>query len=115
MPNTTGTSTPRGRLLRPAVPNPDDPLGLFGDCPPTWTINKGKLGQRPSSSAAEAMKQRDATVFKLRRHANHVALLRVVVGSSTFGLCSNTAANRSPVAQADSPAFNHVPLSRSRF
>ena len=75
------SSTPRGRLRRllflrqPALLNPDDPLGLFGDGPPTWTINRGKLGQRPSSSAAEAMKQRDATAFKLRWHAEHVALL----------------------------------------
>jgi hypothetical protein len=61
MPTTTRTSTLRGRLRRPVVPNPDDPLGLFGDGPPTWTINAGKPGQRPSSSAGEAMKQRDAT------------------------------------------------------
>ena len=60
---------------RPVVPNPDDPLGLFGDGPPTWIINKGKLGQRPSSSAAEAMRQREATAFKLRWHAKRVALL----------------------------------------
>jgi hypothetical protein len=81
MPTTTRTSVLRGRLRtplflrRPALPNPDDPLGLFGDGPPWWTINKGKPGQRPSSSAREAMKQRDATVFKLRWHANHAALL----------------------------------------
>jgi hypothetical protein len=57
------------------VPNPDDPLGLFGDGPPWWTISKGKPWQRPSSNAREARKRRDATVFKLRWHANHVALL----------------------------------------
>ncbi len=62
-------------LRRPKLPNPCDPLGLFGDGPPTWTINKGKLGQRPSSSAAEAMRQRTATAARLRWHANHVALL----------------------------------------
>jgi hypothetical protein len=67
-------------LRRPKLPNPDDPLGLFGDGPPRWTINTGKLGQRPSSSAGEAMKQRDATAFKLRWHANHVASL---VGNPT--------------------------------
>lgn len=70
-----GNLTPPGRRRRLVFPNPDDPLGLFGDGPPTWTVNKGKLGQRPSSSAGEAMKQRDATVFKLRWHANHAALL----------------------------------------
>ena len=81
MPTTTRTSIVRGRLRRPlflrrpALPKPDDPLGLFGDGPPWWTINKGKPGQRPSSSAGEAMKQRDATAFRLRWHANHVALL----------------------------------------
>jgi hypothetical protein len=62
-------------LRRPKLPNPYDPLGLFGDGPPTWIINKGKPWERPSSSAAEAIKQRDATVFRLRWHANHVALL----------------------------------------
>ena len=77
---TTRTSIMRGRLRRhlslrrPALPNPDDPLGLFGDGPPTWIMNKGKLGQRPSFSAGEAMQQRDATTFKLRWTANHVAL-----------------------------------------
>ena len=81
MPTTTRTSIVRGRLRRPlflrrpALPKPDDPLGLFGDGPPWWTINKGKPGQRPSSSAGEAMKQRDAPAFRLRWHANHVALL----------------------------------------
>jgi len=81
MPTTIRTSIVQGRLRRPlslrrpALPKPDDPLGLFGDGPPWWTINKGKPGQRPSSSAGEAMKQRDATVFKLRWHANHAALL----------------------------------------
>jgi len=64
--------TLRRRLV---VLNTHDPLGLFSDGPPWWTINKGKPGQRPSSSAGEAMKQRDATVFKLRWHANHAALL----------------------------------------
>jgi hypothetical protein len=60
---------------RPPLPNPDDPLGLFGDGPPWWTISKGKSWQRPSSSAREAERQRHATAFKLRWHANHVALL----------------------------------------
>ncbi len=62
-------------LRRPASPKPDDPLGLYGDGPPTWTINKDKPGERPSSSAGEATKQRNATVFKLSWHAKHVALL----------------------------------------
>jgi hypothetical protein len=81
MPTTIRTSIVQGRLRRPlslrrpALPKPDDPLGLFSDGPPWWTINKGKPGQRPSSSAGEAMKQRYATVFKLRWHANHAALL----------------------------------------
>ncbi len=88
MPITTRTSTPWGELRRPVLPNPDDPLGLFGDGPPHWTINAGKLGERALPSA---------------------------VGSSTFGLCSNTAANRLPVGQADPPTFNRVPWSRSRF
>jgi hypothetical protein len=57
------------------LPNADDPLGLFGDGPPWWTINKGKLGERPSFNASETMKQRDETVFKLRWHAKHVTLV----------------------------------------
>jgi hypothetical protein len=61
-------------LRRPALPNPDDPLELFGDGPPTWIINKGKPGQRPSFTAGEAMRQGDATAFRLRWHANHGAL-----------------------------------------
>jgi hypothetical protein len=86
MPTTTRTSIVRGRLRRPlflrrpALPNPDDPLGLFGDGPPTWIINKGKVGERPSFSASEAMKRRDATVFRLRWHAKHVVSL---VGNPT--------------------------------
>jgi hypothetical protein len=77
----TTTSALRGRLRRPlslrrlSLPNPDDPLGLFGDGPPWWTISKGKPWQRPSSSARQAKKRRKATVFKLRWHANHAALL----------------------------------------
>ena len=62
-------------LRRPKLPNPYDPLGLFGDGPPTWTVNKGKLGERPSFSAREATRQREATAFRLRWHAKHVALL----------------------------------------
>jgi hypothetical protein len=78
---TTPTSILQGHLRRPrsfqqpALPKPDDPLGLFGDGPPWWTINKGKPWQRPSSTAREAMKLRNATVFKLRWHAKHAALL----------------------------------------
>ncbi len=81
MPTTTRPSKLRGRLKRPlllqrlSLPNSDDPLGLFGDGPPWWTISKGKPWQRPSPSAGKATRQRDATVFKLRWHANHVALL----------------------------------------
>jgi hypothetical protein len=79
-----GTSrTQRTLHRRPKLPNPYDPLGLFGDGPPTWIINKGKLGQRPSFSADEAMKERDATVFKLRWHANLVALLTEHAAAST--------------------------------
>jgi hypothetical protein len=70
---TTRTPTLPGRLRRPLFPDPDDPLGLFGDGPPTWIINKGKPGQRPSFTAGEATRQRDATTFKLRWHANHAA------------------------------------------
>ena len=79
--STTRTLVLRGRLRRPlpakrpALPNPDDPLALFGNGPPWWTISMGKPWQRPSSSAREAKKQRDATVFKLRWHAKRVALL----------------------------------------
>jgi hypothetical protein len=77
MPTTTRTSIVRGRLLprRPALPNPHDLLALFGDGPPTWTINKGKPWESPSSSAGEATRQRNATVFRLRWHGKHVALL----------------------------------------
>jgi hypothetical protein len=60
---------------RPKLKNVYDPLGLFGDGPPTWTINKGKVGERPSFSAREATEQRNASASKLRWHANHVALL----------------------------------------
>ena len=56
------------------LPNANDPLGLFEEGPPWWTINKGKLGERPSFSASETMEQRDATVFKLRWHAKHATL-----------------------------------------
>jgi hypothetical protein len=81
MPIITRSSIVRGRLRsplsprQPALPNPDDPLGLFGDGPPTWTVNKDKLREHPSSSAGGAMKQRKATAFRLRWHANHAALL----------------------------------------
>jgi hypothetical protein len=81
MPTTTRPSKLRGRLKRPlllqrpSLPNSNDPRGLFGDGPPWWTINKDKLGERPSSSAREAMQQRKATASKLRWHANHAALL----------------------------------------
>jgi hypothetical protein len=57
------------------LPKFDDPLGLFGDGPPWWTISKGKPWQRPSPTAGEAKTQRDATVSKLRWHANRVASL----------------------------------------
>jgi hypothetical protein len=73
MPTTTRTSTLRGRLRLPALPNLYDPLGLFGDGPPSWTINEGKLGERESPSAREATKQRDATAFRLRWHGKHAA------------------------------------------
>jgi len=76
---------------RTALPNPDDPMGLFGDGPPHWTINRGKLWERPSTSAREAMKQRDATVFKLRWHGNHAALLAA----------NQTATSRAALALAD--------------
>jgi hypothetical protein len=72
MPPTRTTTLPE-RLRRPVFPNPDDPLGLFGDGPPYWTINEGKLGERESPSSREAMKQRDATAFRLRWHGNHGA------------------------------------------
>ena len=75
MPATTRTSTASGQQLRRlVVPNPDDQRELFGDGAPTWTINKGKPGERKSPSADEAKKRHDATVFKLRWHGNHVAL-----------------------------------------
>jgi hypothetical protein len=64
-----------GNPQRPTIPDRDDPRGLFGDGPPWWTISKGKPWQRPSSNAREAKKRRDATVFKLRWHGKHVALL----------------------------------------
>ena len=83
----TRSLTPPGRLRRPVLPNLYDPLKLFGDGPPTWTINKGNLGERPSPSAAEAMKKRDDTALKLRWHANHAA---------------NTTANPPPMSLAAS-------------
>jgi hypothetical protein len=74
MPATTRTSTASGQQLRRlVVPNPDDQRELFGDGAPTWTINKGKPGERKSPSAHEAMKQREATALKLRWHGNHAA------------------------------------------
>ena len=75
MPATTQTSIAPGRRRRFVVPNSCDPLGLFGDGPPWWTISKGKAWQRPSATARQAKKQRQATVFKLRWHAKHAALL----------------------------------------
>jgi hypothetical protein len=48
-----------------------DPQELFGDGPPDWTIERGKFGERPSSSAFEAELQRDATARRLRWHAKH--------------------------------------------
>lgn len=73
---TTRISIVRRPSRRPlSLRRPADPLGLFGDGPPWWTINKGKPGERPSFSAGETMRRRDATVFKLRWHANHAALL----------------------------------------
>jgi hypothetical protein len=81
-----------GQLARrPTIPNPDDPRGLFGDGPPWWTINKGKPGQRPSSNAREAKKRRDATVFKLRWHGKHVALL---AGHTPTSLAALTLADK---------------------
>jgi hypothetical protein len=62
-------------LQRPVLAKQYDPLGLFGEGPPTWKVNKGKLGERPSFSAREAARQRNATARKLRWHAKHVALL----------------------------------------
>jgi hypothetical protein len=62
-------------LQRPKLGKQYDPLGLFGNGPPTWTVNKGKLGERPSCSAREATGQRDATARKLRWHAKHADLL----------------------------------------
>jgi hypothetical protein len=53
-----------------------DPLELFGDGPPRWTMNKGKLGERPSFSSCETIKERDATPFRHRRRGNYLALLR---------------------------------------
>jgi hypothetical protein len=88
---TTRTPTPPGRLRRPLFTDPDDPLGLFGDGPPTWIINKGKPGQRPSFSAGEAMQQRDATVFKLRWHAKH----------GTLATANQTATSLAALALAD--------------
>jgi hypothetical protein len=74
MPATTRTSTASGQQLRRlVVPNPDDQRELFGDGAPTWTINKGKPGERKSPSAHEAMKQREATALKLRWHGNHAS------------------------------------------
>ena len=62
-------------LRRPSLHHSHDLLGLFGDGPPWWTISKGKSWQRPSLSAAEATKKRDATASRLRWHAKHVAKL----------------------------------------
>jgi hypothetical protein len=62
-------------LNRPKLTNAYDPLGLFGDGPPTWTINKGKLGERPSFSCDEVLEQRDGAAFKLRWHEKHMASL----------------------------------------
>jgi len=64
------TTTLRRPLFRR---HPDDPLDLFGDGPPHWTINKDKLGERESPSVREATHERDASVFKLRWHGNHAA------------------------------------------
>jgi hypothetical protein len=73
--STTRTAIAPGQRRRFVVPKLDDPLGLFGDGPPWWTISKGKAWQRPSSTARQAKRQREARAFKLRWHGNHVAML----------------------------------------
>jgi hypothetical protein len=62
-------------LKRTRVEEPYRPLELFGDGPPTWTINAGKGGQRPSPSTRQAKRQRDAKAQRLSWHANHMASL----------------------------------------
>jgi hypothetical protein len=60
---------------RSRLKNADDPLGLFGDGPPRWSIMEGKIGERPSSSAHEATRERDMMASILRRHAKLMARL----------------------------------------
>ena len=55
--------------------NPMIPLGSSATVPHRGRSARASPGNAQSPSAREATKQRDATVFRLRWHANHVALL----------------------------------------
>ena len=73
------------------TPEPDDPLGLFGDGPPWWTINKGKPWQRPSSSAArgDEAARRDSIQAALAREPR-----RLVGGQSDGDVTRGIGARR---------------------
>ena len=47
-----------------------DPLGLFTDGPPHWTVSKGKKYERPSQTLAQAIRQRKASMKRLHWHNN---------------------------------------------
>jgi hypothetical protein len=72
-------------LKRPMLAKQYDPKELFRDGPRPWTIVQGKLGERPSSGAREAVKERDATPFRQRLRGNHLALLRGKPTATSIG------------------------------
>jgi hypothetical protein len=47
-----------------------DPLGLFSDGPPHWTVNKGKKYERPCQTLAQGNRQRMAAAKRLHWHGN---------------------------------------------
>ena len=74
-----------------SLPNSDDPLGLFGDGPPWWTISKGKPWQRPSSSDArgDEAARRDSVQAALAREPR-----RLVGGQSDGDINRGISAGR---------------------
>jgi hypothetical protein len=48
-----------------------DPLGLFTDGPPHWTVSKGKKYERPCQTVRQAARQRKAVAKTLHWHGNH--------------------------------------------
>jgi hypothetical protein len=58
-------------MPRPHQLVPDDPLGLFTNDPPLWTVSQGKPYEAPCQTIEQANSQRKAAARKLRWHGNH--------------------------------------------